>query len=102
MSVEHADSGYYESVVPTIRTMFCVFSSEHHRIPYLPSVNVERFTRSFPNYFDSSVRMQLYNRLSSALKSAIEAVEREFGSDMVFLPPFSSIVLERQRDRLIS
>lgn len=93
--LEHSDSGYYESVVPALRTMFYVFSSEHHRIPYLPSVNVESVARSFPNYFDSSIRAQLYDALSSALRAALEEVEDEFTGEMAFVPPFAAIVLDR-------
>jgi hypothetical protein len=93
--MEYRYSGAYEASMASFRAMYYVFASEHHGLPYLPSFSVEKLARDFPNYFGGSVRRKLYARLASALRAAVDAVARDFESELVFVPPFSALVLDR-------
>lgn len=92
-SLDYGVSGAYGEGMTSFRAMFYVFASEHHHLPYHPSVSVARFTRAFPNYFSGAVREKLYERLSSALSEA--SIAAEFEHDPVFVPPFAALVLDR-------
>jgi hypothetical protein len=93
--MDYGASGAYEGSLASFRAMYYVFASEHHGLPYLPSVSVEGVARDFPNYFVAPVRQRLYERLASALRASEETVAREWNSGVIFVPPFSKLVLDR-------
>jgi hypothetical protein len=85
-----------ESAVDTdLRMMYYVFMAEHLSIPYWPSTFFQRMSAKFPNYFTSSTRAKIYERLAKALNSAVHRVAHEFAERYFFMPPFSAIILDR-------
>jgi hypothetical protein len=93
--VDFKYSGSYGSSISLLRVMYHVFASEHYGIPYLPSVMARPLGQKFPNYFQPSVRVKIYEQLASALRSTVDTVAQEFDDATVFVPPFSALVLSR-------
>ena len=93
--LDYSGSGAYEDNMTTFRAMYYAFASEHYRLPYLPSVSVPLMQRPFPNYFQASIREEIYQRLTSALRTAVDKVAQEFEGVTVFVPPISALVLHR-------
>ena len=88
-------SGRYQDATASLRAMYYVFASEHYSLPYLASASVQAVQRKFPNYFQPSVRERLYVQLASALQATVDTVTQQFGGALVFVPPFSALVLNR-------
>jgi len=97
--LDYARSGAYEPSVQSLRAMYYLFASEHYGLPYLASANTGELGRNFPNYFQPSVREKLYQQLASALRGTVETIAQEFDGHIVFVPPFSALVLYRAATR---
>lgn len=93
--LDYGSSGAYEGGINSLRNMYYIFASEHYALPYLPSMQVGVVQRRFPNYFQPSVRERLYQQLASALGATVDAIAEEFDGPIVFVPPFSALVLNR-------
>jgi hypothetical protein len=88
-------SGSYEDGLASFRAMYYVFAGEHWGLPYLASAMFVKIQRSFPNYVQPAVRERLYQNLSAALRTTIDVVAQEFDGPLIFIPPFSALVLDR-------
>jgi hypothetical protein len=88
-------TGTYPGGTSVIRDMYYIFASEHFELPYWPeSVRID-FARQFPNYFDNSLRLQLYNRLADAFRTTVGDLYDDHKEELVFIPPFAALALER-------
>jgi hypothetical protein len=94
-AIEHNRSGMYKEATASLRAMYYVFASEHYSLPYLTSAAVQAVQRKFPNYFQPSVREKLYEQLAAALRASVDTVAQQFEGPIVFIPPFSALVLSR-------
>ena len=96
--LEYSYSGAYESCTSVLRDMYYIFSSEHFGLSYWPEFTRADFCRKFPNYFQDSFRVQLYKKLADAFRTTVTDVFDDVSSQVVFIPPFSTLVLERSRN----
>jgi hypothetical protein len=88
-------SGAYEHCTSIVRDMYYIFASEHFELPYWPEALRMDFTRRFPNYFDKALHVQLYKRLADTFKTTVTDLYDDHTAELVFIPPFAAIVLER-------
>jgi hypothetical protein len=93
--LDYSSSGAYDDSMTSFRAMYYVFASEHYRLPHLPSASVQLMQQNFPNYFQASIREEIYQRLTSALRTTVDKVAQDFEGATVFVPPFSALVLHR-------
>ena len=93
--MEYGFSGRYEDSANSLRAMHYAFASEHYNIPYVASIGVREVQENFPNYFRSAVRGSIYEKLATALRVTVDKVAQQFEASIVFVPPFSAIVLDR-------
>jgi hypothetical protein len=93
--IQYASSGAYESSAGNLRAMYYTFMSEHHGIPYWPSVARRSIEERFPNYFAQPARQQIYDRLTEALDASLSLVTEDMGGRVVQVPPFAALALSR-------
>jgi hypothetical protein len=98
-TVESMGSGDYEDdhkdLASFLREMYYIVVSEQYALPYWPQLTRLSFSKRFPNYFDASFRTKLFRRVAQALKSTVTEAFDDLGEQVAFIPPFSSLVLER-------
>jgi len=93
--LENAGTGEVEGSTSALRVMYYIFASEHYKIPFIAPVAARKMQQRFPNYFKPSARTQIYEAIASALKATVSTVMREFEDSVVYIPPFSALVLDR-------
>jgi len=93
--LDYSSSGTYEQSSNSFRAMYYVFASEHYHLPYLASASVAAAQQRFPNYFQPLVVEKIYQQLASGLQGAWNKVAQYFDGPIVFIPPFSALVLDR-------
>ena len=95
--IEYHYSGAYENCTSVLRDMYYIYSSEYFLLSYWPDSSRINFARQFPNYLDNnqSLRKQLYEKLAQSLKTTINDVFDDLKEEVVYIPPFSALVLDR-------
>jgi hypothetical protein len=94
--IEYGSSGAYEHCTSVLRDMYYIYAAEQALVPYWPQFDRLGFARKFPNYWASfSLREQLYERLALALDATVSEVFEDVSEDIAYVPPFTSLVLER-------
>jgi len=93
--MDYQYSGAYEACTSALRDMYYIFSAELLEVPYYIQSTRLEFADNFPNYFDLNFKTKLYTKLSVALDETISNVYDDFSQSVAFIPPFSSIVLDR-------
>ena len=93
--IQSEATGSYQAAESDLRAMYYVFMAEHLRVPYWPSTFFQQMGSDFPNYFRSSTRARIYERLAKALGSATDTIASEFDESYLYIPPFSAIILDR-------
>jgi hypothetical protein len=93
--MDYAHSGAYEYCTSILRDMYYIYAAEYKRVPYWPQTTRIEFAKNFPNYLERGVRSKLYHRLATELGTAVRNIEEVFGEKIMFIPPFSAIVLDR-------
>lgn len=93
--IEYHGSGAYEHCTSILRDMYYVLAAEAFELPYWPQSTRRTFTSQFPNYFDKKTLLQLYSRLSEALKADVTDLFDDHKEEVAFIPPFASLVLAR-------
>ncbi len=98
-TVESMGSGDYEDdhkdLASFLREMYYIVVSEQYALPYWPQFTRLSFSKRFPNYFDATFRTKLFRRVAQALKSTVTEAFDDLGEQVAFIPPFSSLILER-------
>lgn len=87
--------GPSETCTSILRDAYYIFAAEHFGLPYWPSSFRIELSRAFPNFFDTAMRLQLYRRMADAFKASVEEVFEDADEQIVHIPPFATLVLER-------
>jgi len=92
------DSGAYEHCTSFLRDLYYIYLAEYKNIPYWPQTTRVEFARNYPNYMERGVRTKLYEKLATELRTTVGRVEEVFGKKIMYIPPFSALVLDRSRN----
>src|SRR5450432_1235390 len=95
--IDYEYSGVYESCIPLLRDMYYIFTSEYLELPYYPQFTRIDFAKNFPNYYDTNFKTKLFAQIAKSLEATISDIYDDFQEKVAFIPPFSSIVLNRSR-----
>jgi hypothetical protein len=96
--LDNGFSGAYEGCTSVLRDMYYVLAAEAFELPYWPQATRRAFTSNFPNFLTKGALLQLYTRLAEAFRSTVTDVYDDHREEVAFIPPFSTIVLQRARD----
>jgi hypothetical protein len=94
-AIQYQSSGTLEGGTSILRDMFYIYAAEYKGLPYWPNTARVDFARDFPNFMDKGARLKLYVRFAKELGTNLESIKQVFDAKIVFIPPFSAIVLDR-------
>jgi hypothetical protein len=93
--VDYHSSGAYEFCTSVLRDMYYIYAAECKQLPYWPQTTRVEFARNFPNYMEKGARTKLYSKFANDLEASVQQIREIFDRDIMFIPPFSALVLER-------
>jgi hypothetical protein len=94
----YSGSGAYRAYSSVLRDMYYVLAAEAFELPYWPQATRREFASNFPNFLSKGALLQLYTRLAEAFRSTVTDVYDDHKDEVAFIPPFSTLVLQRARD----
>lgn len=93
--IDYFYSGSYEFCTSVLRDMYYIYAAECRQLAYWPETTRVEFARKFPNFMERGARTKLYSKFAKELGASLRQVRDVFDKSIMFIPPFSALVLDR-------